>query len=153
MMVRCESIPGKHKTTSHSRASPSLADRQPVPSRAKIVLSRAAPSALLVFFSLRTVTENATPRRGLSSIVFISAQGRKIILLLGIIRRRSSASYYSAPVTPTLCLAIQIKLFSNATSVEAPRDLFVAKCSPEEAPEEEKNNDRRNTGHGTVLLE
>ena len=36
-----------------------------------------------------------------------------ILLLLGIIRRwpRTSASHLKAPVTPTLCLAMQIKLF------------------------------------------
>jgi hypothetical protein len=104
--------------------------------------------------SIYAATENVTPRRGLSSSVFISAQSYgAILLLLGIISGWSSASCCKAPVTPALCLAMQIKLFPNATCVQELRDLIVAESSPEEAPEEEKYDDRRNACDRTVLFQ
>jgi hypothetical protein len=85
--------------------------------------------------------------------VFISAQNYgAILLLLGIISGWPSASCFKAPVTPTLSLAMQIKLFPNAICVQELRDLFVAESSPEEAPEEEKYDNRGNTRDRTVLL-
>jgi hypothetical protein len=42
--------------------------------------------------------------------------------------------------------------FQNATCVQELRDLFVAESSPEEAPEEEKYDDRGNSRDRTVLL-
>jgi hypothetical protein len=47
---------------------------------------------------------------------------------------------------------MQIKLFPNAICVQELRDLFVAESSPEEAPEEEKYDNRGNTRDRTVLL-
>jgi hypothetical protein len=76
-------------------------------------------------FSIYTATEDVTPRRGLSSSVFISAQSYgAILLLLGIISGWPSASCCKAPVTPTLCLVMQIKLFPNATCVQELCDLL-----------------------------
>lgn len=42
---------------------------------------------------------------------------------------------------------------SNTTSVQEPRDLSVVDASPEETPEEEKEDDRSNAGNRAVLFE
>lgn len=70
------------------------------------------------------------------------------MLLLGIIRRWPAASCHKVPVTPMLCLAMQIKLFPIPQC-----DLSVVDASPKETPEEEKYDDRRNACNRAVLFE
>ena len=86
--------------------------------------------------------------------MFISAQSYgAILLLLGIIRRWPSASYHKAPVTPTLCLAMQIKLFPMPPVFKSRVVLPVFDALPEETPEEEEYYDRRNAGNRTILFQ